>query len=147
MAMRMAAEVLRCPACGQANRVPELGSGKKAVCGKCKAPLGGDAGHPIELSDANFRSTIANGRYVVDFWAPWCGPCRTIGPVLEQIAAERNDVKVAKVNVDQNQTTARQFNVQGIPLLVFIRDGKEVGRLVGAHPKPNIESAIRQYLG
>jgi len=139
-------DVIRCPACGQANRVPPLGSGKRAVCGKCKAPLDGN-GHPIELTDATFRSAIANGAFVVDFWAAWCGPCRMIAPVLEELASQRSDVRFGKLNVDAHPRTAGAFNVQSIPLLVFFRDGAEVGRLVGAVPKPQIEAAIRRYLG
>jgi thioredoxin 2 len=139
----MDGNVIRCPSCGQANRVPALGSGKTAVCGKCKTPLTA----PIDVTDSTFRSTIGSGRFIVDFWAPWCGPCRQVAPLLEQIAREHSEVRVAKLNVDDNPRTSTEFGVQGIPLLVFFRDGREAGRLVGAHPKPNIEAAIRQYLG
>jgi thioredoxin len=141
----MSESILRCSSCGQANRVRELASGKKAVCGKCGAELGGGA-HPIELTDANFAESIASGASVVDFWAAWCGPCRIIGPVIEQLASERSDVRFGKLNVDQNPGTAARFKVQGIPLLVFFRDGVERGRVVGAVPKAQIEAAIRQYL-
>ena len=142
-------DVVRCPSCGQANRVPDLASGKTAVCGKCKTPLsgGGGDGHPIMVTDANFRDTIAKGATVVDFWAAWCGPCRMIAPVIEQLAAERNDVRFAKLNVDENPRTSSAFGVQGIPLLVFFKDGAERGRVVGAVPRAQIEAAIRQYLG
>ena len=143
----MDGNVIRCPSCGQANRVPPLGSGKSAVCGKCRTPLTASDGHPVDVTDATFQSTIASGRFIVDFWAPWCGPCRQVGPVLEQIAREHAEVRVAKLNVDENPRTSAAFQVQGIPLLVFFRDGRETGRLVGAHPKSNIEAAIRQYLG
>jgi len=139
--------VIRCSSCGQANRVPPLGSGKSAVCGKCKTPLSATGAHPVDVTDATFQSTIAGGRFIVDFWAPWCGPCRQVGPVLEEIAREHAEVRVAKLNVDENPRTSAAFQVQGIPLLVFFRDGREAGRLVGAHPKANIEAAIRQYLG
>lgn len=137
----MDSDVVRCSSCGQLNRVP---AGKKAVCGKCKSALGG---HPITLTDADFRSTISSGSYVVDFWAPWCGPCRMISPILEQLAAERSDVRFAKINVDENTQSARAVGVQGIPLLVFFKDGAERGRVVGAVPRPKIEAAIQQYLG
>ncbi|HYS52613.1 MAG TPA: thioredoxin [Thermoanaerobaculia bacterium] len=142
--------VMRCPICGQANRVPDLDRGKKAVCGKCKAPLtlasDGD-GHPVTLTDSDFNRQIAKGSAVVDFWAPWCGPCRMIAPVIEQLAMERKDIRFAKVNVDENPRTQHDFGVQGIPLLVFFKDGEERGRVVGAVPKGQIEAAIRQYLG
>ena len=140
--------VVRCPACGQMNRIPQLGSGKRVVCGRCKTPLQAGSngnGHPIELTDANFQSSIRSGNYVVDFWAAWCGPCRMIAPVIEQLAAEREDVRFAKLNVDQHPRTAATFHVQGIPLLVFFRDGSEVGRVTGAVPKAQIEAAIQRY--
>ena len=142
--------VIRCPACGQANRVGELAPGQKAVCAKCKAPLSAAAdgdGHPITVSDADFQKQIAQGASVVDFWAPWCGPCRMIGPVIEQLATERKDIRFAKLNVDENPRTSQDFGVHGIPLLVFFKDGVERGRVVGAVPKGQIEAAIRQYLG
>ncbi|HEX6086322.1 MAG TPA: thioredoxin [Thermoanaerobaculia bacterium] len=136
--------MVRCPACGQANKVPPLSSGKTAVCGKCKAAL---ARQPVTLTDANFRTEIASGSTVVDFWAAWCGPCRQIAPVIEALAAERSDVRFGKLNVDENPRTAQAFGVQGIPLLVFFRDGNEAGRLVGAAPRGQIEAAISRYLG
>jgi len=142
-------DVVRCPNCGQANRVPDLGDGKTAVCGKCKSPLSvnGEGAHPITLTDADFRQQIARGNAVVDFWAAWCGPCRMIAPVIEQLASERRDIRFAKLNVDENPQTASSFGVHGIPLLVFFKDGVERGRVVGAVPKGQIEAAIRQYLG
>lgn len=143
----MSTGIVRCPSCGQANRVPDLASGKRAVCGKCKAPLGGDSGRPVELTDTNFQSQVAKGACVVDFWAAWCGPCRTIGPVIEELARERADVRFGKLNVDENPRTASAFGVQGIPLLVFFRDGAEKGRVTGAVPKGQIEAAIARYLG
>ena len=141
----MDAQVVRCPACGQANRVPPLGSGKKAVCGKCKAPLDGNG--VVVLTDASFRDAIASGAFVVDFWAAWCGPCRMVSPVIDALASERSDVRFGKLNVDENPRTAAAFGVQSIPLLVFFRDGNEAGRLVGAVPKGQIEAAIQKFLG
>jgi thioredoxin 2 len=144
----MDGQVVRCPSCGQANRVPPVGSGQKAVCGKCKAPLEahGKGGHPIVITDATFANTIRNGSYVVDFWAAWCGPCRMIGPIIDELAAERSDVTFAKLNVDENPRTASQFGVQGIPLLIFFKNGAEAGRVVGAVPRGQIEAAIQRYL-
>lgn len=144
----MDSQIVRCPNCGQANRVPPVGSGQTAVCGKCKTPLtaAGDGGHPIKLTDATFANEIGSGSYVVDFWAAWCGPCRMIAPIIDALAAERTDVTFAKLNVDENPRTASQFGVQGIPLLIFFRDGAEAGRVVGAVPRAQIEAAIQRYL-
>lgn len=139
--------VVRCASCGQANRVPPLGSGQKAVCGACKRPLIAGDGHPLVLTDANFTDQIAVPAAVVDFWAPWCGPCRVIAPLVEELAAEHREIRFGKLNVDENPSVASSFGVQGIPLLVFFRNGVESGRVVGAVPKAQIESAIRQYLG
>jgi thioredoxin 2 len=146
----MEGQVIRCPACGQANRVPPVGSGQKAVCGKCKAPLERDSragSSPIVLTDATFDAAIRDGGVVVDFWAAWCGPCRIIGPVIDALAAERTDVRFGKLNVDENPRTASRFGVQGIPLLIFFRNGAEAGRVVGAVPRAQIETAIQRYLG
>lgn len=147
----MSGEIVRCPSCGQANRLPPVGASQKAVCGKCKTPLraatNDSGGHVEELSDSSFGQQTSTGSMLVDFWAPWCGPCRTIGPVIEALAAERRDVRFGKLNVDDNPRTAARYRVQGIPLLVFLRDGVERGRLVGAVPRVQIEAAIRQHFG
>jgi thioredoxin len=137
-------DIVRCPNCGQANRVPD---GAKAVCGKCKTPLTDGRGHPIDVTDATFAETISKGSFVVDFWAAWCGPCRMIAPVIEQLAASRSDVRFAKLNVDQNPLMAASHRAMSIPLLVLFKDGVEKGRVVGAVPRAQIEAAIRQYLG
>ncbi|MFL6245804.1 MAG: thioredoxin [Thermoanaerobaculia bacterium] len=142
----MDGQIVRCPQCGQANRVPPVGSGQTAVCGKCKAPLTpGNGGHPIVLTDATFENTIRNGSYVVDFWAAWCGPCRMIAPIIDELAAERTDVTFAKLNVDENPRTASEYDVRGIPMLLFFRNGQMVGRVVGAVPRGQIEAAIQRY--
>jgi thioredoxin 2 len=140
----MEGQIVSCPKCGQANRIPAVGSGKKAVCGKCGTALGG--GHPVVLTDATFANAIRSGAYLVDFWAAWCGPCRMIAPIIDELARERSDVTFAKLNVDENPRTASQFGVQGIPLLIFFQNGKEAGRVVGAVPKGQIEAAIQRYL-
>jgi thioredoxin 2 len=142
-------EIIRCASCGQANRVHSFESGQKVVCGRCKQPLSkaGAQGHPTVATDANFASIVGGGKpVVVDFWAPWCGPCRTIAPVIEDLARSRSDVLFAKLNVDDNPLTASRFKVSGIPTLVFFRGGQESGRVVGAVGRPQIETAIGQYL-
>ena len=99
------------------------------------------------VTDANFASEVeqAQGLTIVDFWATWCGPCRVIAPILEQIAQERaGELKVAKVDVDENVQTAARFNIRSMPTLLFFKDGKPVGQIVGAVPRAHIESAIAQ---
>ena len=113
------------------------------MCGKCGTALGG----VVTLTDANFRDAIASGSFVVDFWAAWCGPCRMVSPIIDALASERTDVRFGKLNVDDNPRTAAAFGVQSIPLLVFFRDGNEAGRVVGAVPKGQIETAMQRYLG
>ena len=87
------------------------------------------------------------GSWVIDFWAPWCGPCRMISPIIEQLAAERSDIRFGKVNIDEEDALAVEWGVRSIPLLVLFKDSVERGRVVGAVPRANIEAAIKQYLG
>jgi thioredoxin 1 len=97
------------------------------------------------FTDSNFATEVLQSEkpVLVDFWAPWCGPCRMVGPVVDVIAAENSEkIVVGKVNVDENRTLAAQFGVRSIPTLVIIKDGKEVKRMVGAQNKVQLEQAI-----
>jgi thioredoxin 1 len=103
----------------------------------------------ITLTDSDFDTTVNNSELpmLVDFWAPRCGPCRFIGPIVEEMAREKADVlKVGKLNVDDNPETARKFGINGIPTLILFKGGKPVERIVGALPKPMLEQAIQPHL-
>src|ERR687895_2418760 len=104
--------------------------------------FGGRMSNAVAVTDATFVAEIENhkGLAVVDFWAAWCGPCRMIAPILDQLASEYNGkAKVVKVDVDTNQQTAMRFNVRSIPSILFFKDGKHVDTVVGAVPKAHLE--------
>jgi len=106
-------------------------------------------GNTVQVTDDNFQTEIAgaDGLAMVDFWAEWCGPCRMIAPIVEQLAEQyQGKVKVGKLDVDANQRIATQFNVRSIPTILFFKDGKVVDTVVGAVPKPALEQKIQQHL-
>jgi thioredoxin 2 len=142
--------MILCPACGTMNRVPEdkLAQGLRPLCGQCKARLLPE-GKPITVTDATFSAQVERSPIpvLVDLWAPWCGPCKMIAPVLEELAAEMSGrIRVAKLNVDDNAATAARFNAHSIPTLLIFKDGREVDRIVGVHPKQEIARRLGRVL-
>lgn len=96
----------------------------------------------VKLNQENFAEAVKSGRALVDFYADWCGPCRMMAPILEAVAAEKEDLLVAKVNVDENAELASRYGVMSIPTLVVLEDGEEIKRIVGARPKDALLSEI-----
>lgn len=126
-------DVLACSQCGQRNRVPASATGVPK-CGKCKSPL------PwiVDADDRTYEEIVAASKLPVllDLWAPWCGPCRMVSPVLEKLATDRaGRVKLVKVNVDESPRTQARFHVEGIPTLLVLKDGQVVQRQTGAAPE------------
>src|SRR3954466_2666623 len=106
------------------------------------------AGTLKDVTDANFQAEglEAEGPVLVDFWAPWCGPCRVVAPVLEEIAQERDDLRIVKLNVDENQQTAANFEVLSIPTLILFKGGQVAKKVIGAYPKKRLEAELEPVL-
>jgi len=102
----------------------------------------------VTLTDSNFDQEVKkfSGAVLVDFWAPWCGPCQMMGPVVEELAKKYDGkVKVAKLNVDENPAVSQQFQVMSIPTFIFFKDGEEKERMVGAHDRETLQDKIESY--
>ncbi|HEX8361322.1 MAG TPA: thioredoxin [Longimicrobium sp.] len=107
-----------------------------------------DSANVVEITDANFSEVTGQpGLSMVDFWAVWCGPCRMVAPIVEKLAEDyAGQVTVGKLDVDNNQRSAAQFNVRSIPTILFFKDGKVVDQVIGAVPRPALEAKIKQHL-
>lgn len=147
--------IVVCPNCGAKNRVDEQAAKtKRPICGRCKTPLDLSAAastHPVVVTDATFADAVLKAGptpVLLDCWAPWCGPCRLIAPVMEELAgSSAGRYVVAKLNTDDNPRTAGQFQIDAIPTLLIFKGGKLVDRLVGLQPKPEIERRLAAHAG
>ena len=151
-------KVIMCSECGANNRVDETRlANSEAKCGRCGTVLEAGAGDgpgnskPQIITDASFQQEVlqASGPPVmVDCWAPWCGPCRVVGPIMDQLAAESNGrYRIAKLNVDENPMTASRYQIASIPTMLIFKDGAMIDRIVGAQPKQAIVERLNRAVG
>lgn len=142
------AQFIKCAHCGATNRLRLCLPDKEPVCGRCKKPLVTTT-QPLIVSDASFASLVEQSPLpvLIDLWAPWCGPCRMMAPVIDQLAVElAGKVRVAKLNTDENPMIGRRFGIQSIPTLLILKNGREVSRLIGAQPKAIIMQKLREII-
>ena len=147
-------KVVTCAKCGAKNRVDETKlANSEAKCGRCGAKLDAQAGNgaaakPLILTDASFQQEVLQASsppLLVDFWAPWCGPCRVVGPIVDQLAAESDGrYRIAKLNVDDNPQTASRYQIASIPPMLIFKNGAVIDRIVGAQPKQAIVARLNQ---
>jgi thioredoxin 2 len=141
--------VVICNKCGAKNRVDDSRL-NEAKCGRCGERLQAAAGansKPVVITDQTFEREVLQARgqpVLVDCWAPWCGPCRAIAPVMDQLAAEsQGQYRITKLNVDENPQTASHFQIASIPTMLIFKDGELIDRIIGAHPKQAIVERLR----
>jgi thioredoxin 2 len=143
--------VIQCTFCSTKNRVPVYRLKERALCGKCRRPIMTDPffSKSVKVTDASFADEVLNynGPVLVDFWAPWCGPCKMVSPILDQLASEYSGtVKIAKLNVDENPVIASKYGIRSIPSLLFFKNGKIVNTLMGVQPKAELQRHIQSLL-
>jgi thioredoxin 1 len=146
--------IVSCGKCGAKNRVDAAAASvRQPVCGKCGAQLevsdAAQTGKPLTVTDGTFARDVlqaADVPVLVDAWAAWCGPCRMIAPILDQLAAESNGrYRIAKLNVDENPMTSAKFGIQSIPTLLIFKNGALVDRIVGVQPKQAIAERLERH--
>ena len=102
----------------------------------------------IEVKDNTLKEVLAKeGITVLDFWAPWCGPCRVVGPIIDELASTNEDIQVGKVNIDENGTTAAAYGIRSIPTIIFFKDGEKVHQVSGAQPLASLEKIVKEIKG
>jgi len=144
----VAGKIIRCPVCATGNRIPLERAMAEGKCGKCGSPL--FKHEPIVLTAVNFDAHAARSDIplLVDFWAPWCGPCRVMGPAFASAAQSLEpEMRLGKLDTETEQTIANRYSVQSIPTLILFASGREVGRHSGAIPTSKIVSWARQTAG
>ena len=144
----MSSAQINCPHCFATNRLPMDRLGDNPNCGRCKQPL--FIGKPLELNLDNLASTIEKNDIpvLVDCWAPWCGPCQSFAPVFEQAAAQMEPhIRLAKLNTEAVPVIAQEWGIRSIPTLILFKGGREIQRVSGAMPIPQLKQWVLQSLG
>jgi thioredoxin 2 len=139
--------IIHCPHCNKGNRVPAEKLNQTPICGACQQEL---LSLPINATAANFSELVTQSTIpvVVDFWAPWCGPCKMFSPTFQASASTNaNQVLFVKVNTEAEQVLGSQWNIRSIPTLAGFKDGKEVHRISGALPPAQLEQFVKQLIG
>lgn len=136
--------IIRCLGCGTKNRMPEDQIHRRPICGRCSIPLviSAELGHPLDVTDETFAKEVlySSEPVLMEFWAPWCAPCRIMAPILEELASKyARGIKIVKLNADENPLTTSKYNIKNIPTIILFKDGKIFNRLVGTLPKEEIE--------
>ncbi|WP_320044646.1 thioredoxin TrxC [uncultured Desulfobacter sp.] len=142
--------IIRCTKCGAKNRVPESRISEGPKCGKCGTLLPLEIFDvPVNVTDANFDQEVMQSSLpvLVDCWAPWCGPCRAVGPIMDALAKTyKGRLKIAKVNIDENPGTGSKYRIQSIPTMLFVKNGNLVDQVTGALPKEALEARIKAFI-
>lgn len=141
--------IIVCPNCGAKNRIPAEKQHLTPKCGKCGARLSVAGGTVIELSDQNFQQVVNNSTLpvLVDFYSPTCGPCHALAPVIEQLAGQyAGRALICKLDTSRHQMTAAQFQIRGVPTLIFFKNGQSVDQVVGAVPSQELEQRLNNLL-
>lgn len=142
--------IIRCTKCGAKNRVLENRISENPKCGKCGTILRLEIFDvPVNVTDADFDREVMQSSLpvLVDCWAPWCGPCRSVAPILDNLAKTyRGRLKIAKINVDENPGTGSKYRIQSIPTMLFVKNGNLVDQVAGALPKEALETRIKSFI-
>ena len=144
--------IVKCTQCGAKNRVPANRVKDKAICGRCRGPLSLDhryPDHPVNITDGTFGEEVLNfpGSTAVFVWSPSCGYCRRMLPLVDQLSSDyAGRIKFSKIINEQSPLTSSRYNIQGVPTLLFFKNGKQVDRTVGALPKEEVEKHLNKLL-